>query len=119
MVTSVLTEPRLRSEVAEILGLGSSPEPLAIGLRTSDRWTGRPVVDCEGRRHRVVVAASVLEIREALAEAEESQTPVIILTPLDSQQVGRDVLGRLARGRLYAPDLWQAVLHAFKARRAA
>ena len=44
---------------------------------------------------------------------------MIVLTPLDSRQIGRDVLGRLARGRLYAPDLWQAVLHAFKARRAA
>ena len=117
MATAMLTEPQLRSEVAEILGL--APEPLAIGLRTTARWAGPEFVEYAGRRHKVVAAASVLEIREALAEAEESGIPVIVLTPLDSQQIGRDVLGRLARGRLYAPDLWQAVLHAFKARRAA
>jgi hypothetical protein len=121
MATAVLTEPELRSEVTEILGLmkETTTAPLAIGLRTEARWAGPEVVEYGGHRHKVVTAASVLEIREALAEAEETGTPVIVLTPLDSQKIGRDVLGRLARGRLYAPDLWQAVLHAFKARRAA
>ncbi len=119
MAGSVLTEPQLRSQVAEIAALGTAPEPLAIGLRTSARWDGPGTVDCGGRQHRVVVTSSVLEVREALAEAEESGSPVVILTSLDSQQLGRDVLGRLARGRLYGPDIWQAVLHAFKARRAA
>lgn len=119
MAGSVLTEPQLRSQVAEIAALGSAPEPLAIGLRTSARWDGPGTVECGGRRHRVIVATSVLEVRAALAEAEEAGSPVVILTPLDSQQLGRDVLGRLARGRLYGPDIWQAVLHAFKARRAA
>ena len=59
MATSVLTEPQLRSEVAEILGL--TPEPLAIGLRTVARWAGPEVVEYSGRRHKVVAAASVLD----------------------------------------------------------
>jgi hypothetical protein len=118
MAGSVLTEPQLRSQVAEILALGTAPEPAAIGLRTAARWDGPDELDCGGLWHRVVVASTVLEVRAALAEAEEAGSPVVILTPLDSKQLGRDVLGRLARGRLYGPDLWQAVLHAFKARRA-
>jgi hypothetical protein len=87
-----------------------------IGFRTSDRWDGPPVVDCEGRNYDVVQAGSVLAVREAVQAAAGREQFTVLLTPLEPVEFGQDLLARLAGGRLYPIDLWESVRGLFKAR---
>src|SRR5207302_7824133 len=61
-------------------------------------------------------ARTVLEFREALDRAETLDRPTVILTPLEQDRLGQDVVARLARARLFAIDLWESVKGLFKAR---
>ena len=91
MAAAGLSPSQLRVQVDEIESLTGGEAP-AIGMRTFARWDGPETLSHAERDHRVVHAPSVLEAREALAQVEATGVPVILLTPLESRQVGRDVL---------------------------
>jgi hypothetical protein len=68
-----------------------------------------------GKAH-VVRADTVFQVREALLHAERSEGRIILLTRLRQGDLGNDVVGRLARSRLFAIDHWASLCSLFKAK---
>ena len=64
----------------------------------------------------VVRADTVLEVREALVDAETLARPTVVLTRLEQGELGQDVVARLARGKLFPVDAWEGVKGLFEAR---
>jgi hypothetical protein len=70
-----------------------------------------------GRRFRLAWCDSELLIREQLDAVEEDGTDgIVVLTPLDTADLGADVLGRFPHARLDETDRWGALRSAFRAR---
>nr|WP_286178347.1 BREX-2 system phosphatase PglZ [Rhodopirellula sp. JC639] len=65
---------------------------------------------------RVLRADTVFEIREALLEAEKAKNRIVVLTGLQQNDLGHDVVGRLARSRLFPVDHWASLCAMFKAK---
>ena len=110
-----ITPHQLRLEVAR--ARRKDPEALVIGLRAPGPWAGDDGLDLGDRHYDVVVADTVLAVRQALDAAEGRGRPTVILTPLDQAELGQDVVARLARSRLSPVDPWEAVKGLFEARR--
>ena len=110
-----ITPHQLRLEVAR--ARRKDPEALVIGLRAPGPWAGDDGLDLGDRRYDVVVADTVLAVRQALDAAEGRGRPTVVLTPLDQTELGQDVVARLARSRLSPVDPWEAVKGLFQARR--
>ncbi len=104
----------LESQVAALRG--RDPEALCFGFHLTGPWEGPAEIQVDGQSYPVRQAATALEVREALLEAEDESQPFVLLTPLTEGRVGGDVLARLARAKLFSVDTWQAVLHLFSAR---
>lgn len=64
-----------------------------------------PVVGCE----------SPLAVRDAMRRLSQAPTQVVLLYGGDESTLGADVLGRCAKRKLFAPDLWQIVMSLFRA----
>ena len=62
----------------------------------------------------MVRADTVLEVREALADAETLARPTVVLTRLEQGELGQDVVARLARGKLFPIEIWEGVKALFK-----
>jgi len=112
----VLTPGQLRTHIAAVRQKVRPERIGVIGLRTSDRWVGPSVLDCEGQPYEVVLANSVLAIREAMQAAAGKEEFTVLLTPLEPVDLGQDLLARLADGRLFPIDLWESVRGLFKAK---
>ena len=108
-----VTAHQLRSEVARVLQ--KEPDALVIGLHAAGPWQGDGELDLGERRFAVVRADTVLEVREALADAEALARPTVVLTALEQAELGHDVVARLARSKLFPVDLWEGVKGLFKA----
>ena len=64
----------------------------------------------------MVRADTVLEVREALVDAEAHGRPTVVLTALEQSELGDDVVARLARSKLWPVDPWEGVKGLFRAR---
>ena len=74
-------------------------------------------IERRGKQFRIVWCESVLEVREALAEIEETaDAKLLLITNLDESLLGADVVARFPRGRLMAASRWDALRAAFSAR---
>ena len=109
-----VTAHQVRSKVAWVLQ--KEPDALVVGLHAAGPWQGDGELDLGERRFAVVRADTVLEVREALADAETLARPTVVLTALEQAELGHDVVARLARGKLFPVDLWEGVKALFKAR---
>ena len=69
-----------------------------------------------GREFYVRQTDSVLQIRQYLAEAEKRPGHLVLLTSLQTPQLGADVRARLFRHQLLSVDAWEAVRTVFRAR---
>lgn len=114
MPAVALTPYQLRSKVASVLQ--RDPEAQVIGLHATGDWRGDDELDLGERRFAVVRADTVLEVREALADAEAGNRPTVVLTRLEKAELGQDILARLDRCTLHHVDLWDGVKGLFKAR---
>ena len=109
-----VTAQQVRSKVAWVLQKES--DALVVGLHAAGSWQGGAELDMGERRFVVVRADTVLEVREALADAEMLSRPTVVLTGLPQDELGHDVVARLARGKLFPVDVWEGVKALFKAR---
>ena len=111
---STLSPKLLATQIAE-LRRGAAPEEhrRPVAVRHTGPWTGPATLIVEGTVCPVVQADSVLGVRAALAEAGE--TPFVLLTSLDRTTLGRDVVARLFRRKLYSVDPWTLLLGRFQA----
>ena len=109
-----VTAHQVRSKVAWVLQ--KEADALVVGLHAAGPWQGDGELDLGERRFAVVRADTVLEVREALADAETLARPTVVLTALAQDELGQDVVARLARGKLFPVDAWEGVKSLFKAR---
>lgn len=77
---------------------------MAFALRSDGPWSGASRLKIDNLPHRVAFCRSDLELRELLRAATASKEPLVALCPFDSGTLGEDVLARLAKRRIHAPD---------------
>ena len=94
-----VTAHQVRSKVAWVLQ--KEPDALVIGLHAAGPWQGDGELDLGERRFAVVRADTVLEVREALADAEAPTRPTVVLTAAGA--------GRAGPGRRRPPGPQQAL----------
>ena len=87
-----------------------------MGLHVAQPWKSPSVVEFEFGTAHVVRADTVFQVREALLDAERNKGRIILLTKLRETQLGKDVVGRLARSRLFSIDHWASLCSLFKAK---
>lgn len=109
-----ISEAQVRHYVAQVRR--KVPGARLIGIRTRGGWAGSDSMTVAGVELPVIVGRSPLQVREALLGLREDDRPAVLLTDLDEHQLGGDVVGRLARHRLYAIDSWQLVCDLFGAK---
>ena len=107
-----MTESLLISQVEPLRSKAKQGE--AIGIFSTSRWQGRETVTLVKETWRVAQCDSVLELRERLSE--DASSPLIVVTPLATTDVGDDVRARLYKQRLLTVDPWTLLTARFKAR---
>ena len=112
MSLRIPTMSEIRRQVEVVLQRSGAAR--AIGIRSTARGQWQDHFSYNGEPFELAWCRSPLEIRERLASMGGNS--LVIVTDLDDDAVGDDVLARLARGRLLQPDLWQALRQAFQAR---
>ena len=114
MTVGVLNSQQLRA-IVEDLWLEDA-DASAFGLHVSSSVKGPPEVEFEFGIAHVLRADNVLQIREALLEAEEKNDRIILLTKLQQGDLGHDVVARLARSRLFPFNHVASLCSLFKAK---
>lgn len=118
MTLGVLNAQQLRSIVEE--KWQSDPTAVAFGLHVSPIWKGPKEVECILKespvKAHVFRADTVVQIREALLEAEANNERIILLTKLQQSDLGHDVVARMARSRLFPMDHIASLCGLFKAK---
>lgn len=112
MSAGAVTESLLRAKVEAVCK--KDPHARSIGIKVDGPWRGQDRLAASGKELRVVYCPSVLAIREQLAQ--EDGTPKVILTDRFEQELGSDVLFRLALARLHEVRPWEVILERFQAR---
>lgn len=89
-----------------------------IAVQVPGPWAGGGELRVGDQRWQVVRAGSALAIREALIrhEAAGPDARLVLLTPLGTQDLGWDVLARIARQRVEMLDSWELLRDLFRAR---
>ena len=101
--------------ISQIKSIRSKWEPgPAIGVHSQSRWQGPTEIRVDQEKWRVAQCDSVLELRERLSE--ESASPLILITTLDTGVVGNDVRARLFKQQLLPVDPWNSLAERYKAR---
>ena len=91
-------------------------DAVAVGLHVASSMQGPGEVDFDFGKAKVVRADTVFEVREALLSAEKDKHRIVVLTGLQQHDLGHDVVGRLARSRLFPVDHWASLSALFKAK---
>jgi hypothetical protein len=101
--------------MSQIKSIRSKWEPgPAIGVHSQSRWQGPAEIRVDQEKWRVAQCDSVLELRERLSE--ESASPLILITSLETGAVGNDIRARLFKQQLLAVDPWNSLAERYKAR---
>lgn len=105
------TESQIVAQVRSILE--KDPAARTIGIRAVGPWHGgetQVIGDWSLRIHR---CTSPLAFREQLVAAKNSNEITVLLTPLDNNSLGQDVLARLWNQKLIAIQSWRIVRDLF------
>lgn len=105
---------QIRAQVAAIRQ--KVPQAKVIGIRSPGRWSGESHA-CEGDQvYAIHQCDSPLSFRLALREPVGDEVTKVLITNLDENDLGDDILLRLAKRRLFQIDPWQIVRSLFEAR---
>jgi hypothetical protein len=97
--------------------LTKHPEARALAVHSPVRAISQDAVMCRGRPFRIAWCPTALDFRDQLVALEDAEDAcVVILTPLDEDALGYDVLARLPHCRLYRTSRWDSIRTAFSAR---
>ncbi len=110
---SNLTPGLLRSQLSAVRK--KIPSARIVGLRSRSAWDGEATLRVGQEEFLVRQCASELAMRESIIDAEDRGFPLVILTPLQDAQLGRDLLARLARRKLLRLDVWDSLRDLFQA----
>ncbi len=89
--------------------------PLVVGIQSPAGWAGPAELDVEGEKYVVAEADSPLAIRERLISAEAAGQRLVLLTPLETQTLGDDLLGRLCKSKLIPLSARESLKDIFQA----
>ena len=109
---SILSEKQIQARVSAIrrtLKNGSHH----FALRYSGAWTGGDQMVIDGVEYLVLPCMSDLQLREALLRAEEANKPSVLLCTMSEDSLGDDVVDRLAKRRVFAPQVREMVAEMF------
>lgn len=109
---SILSEKQIQAQVSAIrrtLKNGSHH----FALRYSGAWSGGEQIVIDGVEHLVVPCQSDLQLREALLRAEKANQPSVLLCAMSGDALGDDVIDRLAKRRVFAPQVREMVAEMF------
>lgn len=109
------------SQITAQLGavLAREPSALAIAIKSATKQAWPDEIPHRGRRFALRWCDSMLAMREALTDAEQTDTAVaglVLLTPLNTNEIAEDITARLARGRVFQPEGWEMVRQLFGAK---
>ena len=85
------------------------PEARVIGIQAPACGGPLPAVRLGADRAPLVRCDSVLALRERLVDLPAGGPPLVVLTGLPRDELGADLLARLAGGKLFRIDPWQLV----------
>lgn len=109
------------SQITAQLGavLAREPSALAIAIKSTTKQAWPDEIPHRGRRFALRWCDSMLAMREALTDAEQTDTTLaglVLLTPLSTNEIAEDITARLARGRVFQPEGWEMVRQLFGAK---
>lgn len=113
MTTATPTFSQIKAQVSAIRQ--KEPRARVIGIRAAGRWTGERMQHDGTECFRIEQCDSPLQMRLALQD-DDGLAMIILLTNLEEQDLGDDILVRLTRRRLFPIDSWQIVKTLFQAR---
>lgn len=108
------TLAQIRAQVAAVRAKSSTARVIAIQAPLSATTGDSLRVD--GEEIAIARCATVLEIRERLIGHDGKGPPLVVLTPLEENELGTDILARLAKRHLFRIQPWQLVKDRFRAR---
>ena len=114
MSSATLSSQQLRTIVEE-RWLGD-PGAVAVGLHVVNGLEFPAEVESDFGKAQVVRADTVFQVREALIDAERNRKRIVLLTKLHEPELGLDVVGRLARSKLFPVNNWASLCSLFKAK---
>jgi hypothetical protein len=91
------------------------PDARAVGIQTPGRYTGERLRSEGPDTYRIEQCDSPLAARVALVDEEPGVTVTVLVTPLSGQELGEDVLLRLASRSLHTINPWSIVKELFQA----
>ncbi len=114
---TTLTAPSFSQIKAQVAAVRQRvPQAKVIGIRSPGRWTGEAIEHDGDLGYSIHQCDSPLAFRLALREPTDEQITKVLITNLEEQDLGDDVLLRLAKRRLFQIDPWQIVCSLFEAR---
>lgn len=88
------------------------PAARRIGVQYGGRWSGPATLGSGDGAARVAWCPSALSAREALFEAAPEET-LVVLTDRTPDDLGTDVMARLAKGKLFSVIPWEILQDLF------
>lgn len=91
------------------------PKARVIGIHSPASWTEKSLWEDGDHQYSIKQCDSPLAFRVALRESLDENTTKVLITHLNDQELGDDVLLRLAKRKLMQLDPWQTVRSLFEA----
>jgi hypothetical protein len=88
----------------------------AFAIRALEGWSGPDSLQVDGIEHLVMPCISDLQAREALLRAAKEGKPAVLLCTIGSDELGDDVIVRLAKRRVFTPQTIDILTELFSAR---
>jgi hypothetical protein len=111
----MLTENQLRAQISTIRHSSNNPQSV-IGIAVPTRWTGKDLLQVDGKTYRLISADTELELRTALLEPLPDGVHPVVLTTLDAKDLGEDLQYRFARRRIHNLSPKDVLCDLFKVR---
>lgn len=109
---SLLTDKQIQAQVSSIRRtLKNGSQHFAI--RLTGAWTGSERMTIDGVEHLILPCMSDLQMREALLRAEAENKPSVLLCTMSDGALGEDVVDRLAKRRVFSPQVKEIVAELF------
>lgn len=109
---SLLTDKQIQAQVSSIRRtLKNGSQHFAI--RSSGTWTGSERMVIDGVEYLIQPCVSDLQMRKALMRAEKENKPSVLLCSVAEEAVGEDVMDRLAKRRVFLPQVKEIVAELF------
>ena len=89
--------------------------PLVVGIQSPAGWSGPAELEIDGEKYVVAEADSPLAIRERLMAADAAGQRLVLLTPMETQTLGDDLLGRLCKSKLIPLSARESLKDIFQA----